>query len=255
MDIRKQPYFYYSQNSLNTFEQCPLKFKLKYLEGIRWKNDSESDRVYYEYLQTGVDFHLLCERYYRGIPTAIEADTEFSSEFGLWLQEVKRRVPLRDNTFYYPEYEINLVKDELRLKAKYDLIIIRPDRMVEIWDWKTEEKRLDYKHVEKRLQTMVYLFVLKEGFNRIFKKDIPAENIKMMFLQPKFKTDPIIVPYSEEKHINCGTLLRDLVKRINKLDVNADETQLRNWKHCKYCEFQMLCNGEEMQDASEEAEI
>ena len=43
--------FIYSQNSLNTFKSCPLKFKYKYIDNINWKFDSIESRDYYEGLK------------------------------------------------------------------------------------------------------------------------------------------------------------------------------------------------------------
>ena len=56
----KLKYFSYSQNSINTYKSCPLKFKYKYIDRINWKNDDVGSREYYETLKTGRDFHLIC---------------------------------------------------------------------------------------------------------------------------------------------------------------------------------------------------
>ena len=32
-------YFCYSQNSINTYKSCPIKFKYKYIDNINWKYD------------------------------------------------------------------------------------------------------------------------------------------------------------------------------------------------------------------------
>ncbi|AGY75064.2 PD-(D/E)XK nuclease family protein [Clostridium autoethanogenum] len=68
MDIRKLEYFYYSQNSINAFIKCPLKFRLKYLENLSWKREGSIEENYYENIKQGLDFHLICERYFAGIP-------------------------------------------------------------------------------------------------------------------------------------------------------------------------------------------
>ena len=65
---QKLKYFLYSQNSLNTFKSCPLKFKYKYIDNINWRLDSIESRDYYEGLKSGSEFHLLCERYFKNIP-------------------------------------------------------------------------------------------------------------------------------------------------------------------------------------------
>ena len=66
---RKLKNFLYSQNSINTYKSCPLKFKYKYIDKVNWKQDDENSRDYYENLKLGTDFHLICERYFNNIPT------------------------------------------------------------------------------------------------------------------------------------------------------------------------------------------
>ena len=61
-------YFRYSQNSINTYKSCPLKFKFKYIDNINWKYDDFSSEEYYTSLKLGREFHLLCERYFSNIP-------------------------------------------------------------------------------------------------------------------------------------------------------------------------------------------
>ena len=37
-DLRFVHYFLFTQHSLSTFEKCPLKFKKRYLENLKWDN-------------------------------------------------------------------------------------------------------------------------------------------------------------------------------------------------------------------------
>lgn len=75
---KKLKYFVYSQNSLNTFKSCPLKFKYKYIENVNWKFEGTESREYYKGLKTGSEFHLLCERYFKNIPIGENISEEFN---------------------------------------------------------------------------------------------------------------------------------------------------------------------------------
>ena len=90
---QKLKYFVYSQNSLNTFKSCPLKFKYKYIDNINWKFDGIESRDYYEGLKSGSEFHLLCERYFKNIPIG----ENISEEFQLWMQKIKDTIKI-DNS-------------------------------------------------------------------------------------------------------------------------------------------------------------
>ena len=55
---RKLKNFLYSQNSINTYKSCPLKFKYKYIDKVNWKQDDDNSRDYYENLKLGKVFSL-----------------------------------------------------------------------------------------------------------------------------------------------------------------------------------------------------
>ena len=95
-----------------------------------------------------------------------------------------------DNKIYLPEYEVRLNLDGNIITAKYDLIIIDKDN-IEIWDWKTENVKLEYKNVSNRIQTIVYMFLAKEVVCKIFNLNIKYENIKMKYYQPQYDDNPI----------------------------------------------------------------
>ena len=85
-----------------------------------------------------------------------------------------------DDKIYLPEYEVRLNLNKNIITAKYDLIIIDKDS-IEIWDWKTENVRLEHKKVKDRIQTIVYMFLAKEAVCKIFNLNIAENNIKMKY--------------------------------------------------------------------------
>ena len=101
---QKLKYFVYSQNSLNTFKSCPLKFKYKYIENINWKFDGIESRDYYEGLKSGSEFHLLCERYFKNIPIG----ENISEEFKLWMIKIKDTIKIDSSKIYLPEAAVVL---------------------------------------------------------------------------------------------------------------------------------------------------
>jgi hypothetical protein len=243
MDIRKLDYFYYSQNSLNTFSKCPLKFKMQYMEDISWKNDSPMDVEYYKSMKVGLDFHLICERYFSRLPLGIEDSNE---ELIKWIKALKDKMPLREGNIYFPEYEIKMAKNHIKLQAKYDLIIIKPQGQVEIWDWKTENRKLNGKEMEKRFQTIVYTYVLKEKAQEMFQVDIKPENIKMIFWQPQYEEENIEINYSQIKHDENEKFINGIITNINSYDFQKDFNKELYIKQCRFCEFNYFCNNEKV---------
>lgn len=234
-------YLIYSQNSINTYKSCPLKFKYKYIDNINWKFDDFTSEEYYKSLKSGREFHLLCERYFSNIPLG-EIESE---KFNKWIKKIKDLIPISEDCIYLPEYEIRYKLNGNEIQAKYDLVIIGKNS-IDIWDWKTESKQIDYKNVEQRMQTMVYLSLAKEVIPKLFDLNIELENIKMYYYQPEFDNEPIIIKYNEENHkkyIKKISEYIEIIKRTNYYGNDGDITIEKNKRHCNYCEFDKLCNN------------
>ena len=248
---KKLENFLFSQNSINTYRSCPLKFKFKYADKLNWKQDDEGSRDYYENLKLGSDFHLICERYFSNIPTGIEFLN--NEEFNMWLEKIKRLIPIKDDKLYLPEYEVRYSLNNFKIQAKFDLVVVDKDS-ISIWDWKTENRKIEYKDVENRVQTLVYLFLASETIGKIYNLDIDYENIKLSYYQPEYYNEPITITYSNEKHKINKKQLENYIENI--LNTNYDEEKnIKNIKHCKFCEFNKLCNNEAVNYSTLEEEI
>ncbi|MGL4912510.1 MAG: PD-(D/E)XK nuclease family protein [Romboutsia sp.] len=250
-------YFKYSQNSINTYKSCPLKFKYKYIERINWKHDDIESREYYDSLKFGTEFHLLCERYFSNIPLGITIST--NPKFVKWIEKVKKLVPIEDRFIYLPEYEVRYNLNNIILIAKYDLVVIK-ENTIEIWDWKTENKKVDYKNAEGRMQTIIYMFLAKEVIPKLFDINIDTKNIKMKYYQPEFDEQGVSISYSDEKHnINKNTIVSYIDKIQNTKYEEEQENYkydlVKNKKHCTYCEFNKLCNNQDIDYSAFEEEF
>lgn len=248
---KKLENFLFSQNSINTYRSCPLKFKFKYVDKLNWKQDDEGSRDYYENLKLGSDFHLICERYFSNIPTGIEFLN--NEEFNIWLEKIKRLIPIKDDKLYLPEYEVRYSLNNFKIQAKFDLVVVDKDS-ISIWDWKTENRKIEYKDVENRVQTLVYLFLASETIGKIYNLDIDYENIKLSYYQPEYYNEPITITYSNEKHNINKKQLENYIGNILNTNYN-EEKNIKNIKHCKFCEFNKLCNNEAVNYSTLEEEI
>lgn len=249
--------FLYSQNSINTYKLCPLKFKYKYIDKINWKFDDIGSREYYEGLRIGRDFHLICERYFSNIPLGI--DDKSNKEFIEYIEKIKMLIPIKEDHIYLPEYEIRYKLDGEVISAKYDLLIIG-DKYIEIWDWKTENKKINYKNVESRMQTMVYMMIAREVIPNIFNLNLNSESFRMKYYQPKFDDNPVTISYDDIKHKINKEKIKDYINRIketkyNEEDINSKYELIKNNKHCQFCEFNKLCNNRDVDYSILEEEI
>ncbi|MDU2201216.1 MAG: PD-(D/E)XK nuclease family protein [Terrisporobacter othiniensis] len=235
----KLKYFTYSQNSLNTYKSCPFKFKYKYIDNINWKYDDADSREYYDSLKLGREFHLLCERYFSQIPLGNCQNKEFNK----WINKIKDLFPIKDENIYLPEYDLRLNLNNKNLIAKVDLVKIKKDS-INLWDWKTENREITYKNVLNRMQTIVYLFLAEEIIRKNFYPTYDIENISMNYYQPGLENNIITINYNKKLHEENKLKILNLINNIESTDFNNENKINKNLNHCKYCEFNKLCNSE-----------
>ncbi|KXZ39503.1 PD-(D/E)XK nuclease superfamily protein [Alkalithermobacter thermoalcaliphilus JW-YL-7 = DSM 7308] len=236
IDIRNSNNFYYSQASLSTFLKCPLKFKIKYIDKIHWRDDKLDDIS--ESVEIGKDFHLICERYFKKIPLGIQK----GSIFDLWISNIQRFIKVNDKDTYLPEYEIRINNEGIRLLAKYDLIVIREDGKIEIYDWKTQKKKLEKFELENSIQTVVYMYLLKKMSKKVLGQDISEKDITMIYWQPTH-TEVIKIDYSEEKYKAHEKYIENIIKTIQNYDFETELSIKDNSNECRYCEFKCFCEN------------
>lgn len=231
--------FEFSQNALNTFKNCPKKFWYKYEKGLNWKR--EDDEEYYSSLKYGREFHLMCERYFSGIPVGEFIGNKTYEKFDEWLEKVKKVVPIYENKEYFPEYGLSIkIDDENRLTAKYDLAVIYKENeklYIDIWDWKTENRKLKYSDLENRMQSIVYMYIAYKAIPKLYEEE--KVEVNMYYYQPEYYLEPIKISYNEEKFKKDEEKIKKLIKEIKESNFKE-----KNIKMCKYCEFNMLCNKE-----------
>lgn len=235
MNLKDKKYFYFTQNSLNTFKSCPFRFKKKYIDNIKWEKDENSLTL--TNAEFGVDFHKVAQRYFSNIPVYEETFSD-NEELFLAYQNLKEYFPLDSNSNYYPEYTLRYKEGDIRLEANIDLIIIKDD-LVEIWDWKTNAKNNGDKYI-KSLQTEIYMLAFKKCSEKIFGREF--SNIKMSYFSPENKSVLGSVLYSDEKFKKDEENITNLIKKIynfkwEKFDRNEF------LKQCKFCEFNLFCDN------------
>ncbi len=245
-DLRLKEYFLFTQHSLSTFENCPLKFKKRYLENLKW--DSFPDESIKHSLEMGNDFHLLAYRYFMGIEDEANNLGRENGELAGWLESLKNSFKIVKDYKYFPEYKLRMSDSLIRLEANYDLIILK-DNVLEVWDWKTHPGKPGTGSVKAKrslrdsLQTLVYLFVLKEQARLVAGREISCENISMYYWQPDFPHILEEIKYGVKQHEEARNSIEARIGKITGYDYSMFDKALYG-KHCKYCEFNWFCNNE-----------
>lgn len=237
--------FIFTQHSLGTFEKCPLKFKLRYIDGIRWNTSLAADIK--NRIETGRDFHILARRYFMGIETGIDNISDKAPELARWMKALQQSFKLLPSLRYLPEYKLRSCNGHLRVEANFDLLIVG-DHSVEIWDWKTSmvrsgKKKLELQKLHESLQTLVYLFVLKERLDRVIDGKKEGITISMRYWQPEPAGIVASIDYSGLLHERFRLALDSKITRVMNYDYRQFDKKLYS-KHCRYCEFNWICNKE-----------
>ncbi|AUS96655.1 hypothetical protein CDQ84_08275 [Clostridium thermosuccinogenes] len=245
-DLRLADHFLYTQHSLATFDNCPLKFKKRYLENLKW--DSFPDEATRKSIEAGNNFHLLAYRYFMGIETAPVEALEKYPELSRWMESLMKRFNINPEFKYLPEYKLRMSSGEMKLEANFDLLIVKHDH-IEIWDWKTHGGRGKVsaaaigKKLRSSLQTMVYMYALKEQSRLVAGEEIKASNISMHYWQPEPAMTLAEIKYSDALHEHFGNIIREKIRNILNYDFNSFDKDMYS-KHCRVCEFNWFCNNE-----------
>ena len=234
MDIRQKKNFFYSQNSIKNFLECPKKFKYRYLEGISWKSAAELIK---QSLKDGEDFHTLAERYFLGMHEGFYYKD--NHKLSKWMAGLEKNFHRNKNNSYMGEYEIRQKKNGINLMARYDLICFKSTGEIEIYDWKTNKDKFPADFGSNSLQTKIYLFLLTENLNLFNINYFKFKNISMTYWQTNFPDSPIRVAYSSQMHEENKIYLKNLIEEINSYDFSKFEES--NRKACKFCEFMSIC--------------
>ena len=236
--------FCYTQQSLDTFVKCPLKFKKRYIEGLRW--DSMPGEEAITLLERGNSFHLLACRYFSGIPYGIYDTTKDSELLSKWVRNLESCFEKRPEAVYLPEYRLRTQLKGFRLEANFDLITIQEGK-VTVWDWKTHTTKANdtdaasfKKKLEKSLQTMVYLYVLGEQ-SSISGLTISADTpVSMKYWQPDPPRTIAEINHDSTTHESFRNHLSNLLEKVSDYNYAEFDKALYN-KHCRYCEFNWYC--------------
>lgn len=101
-------------------------------------------------------------------------------------------------------------------ESNYDLLsnnLIDNDfiEKIDIWDWKTEGKKIEDIDANRKMQSVVYLYACGETIG----KNIDCKNITMHYYQPHINNN-VIVEYSNQKHDKNIVKINNLIREIQE---------------------------------------
>lgn len=232
---------YFSQSALDIFEKCPLKFRRRYLDGLFWPQDWGGDAEQREVIERGKLFHRLAQRYYAsGEKIREELLTVNLKKWFKGLQEFR---PYNHRDEFYPEQELRINQDGIKLVAKFDLLYLdkSANRFI-IYDWKTNKKPFPREDkFNNNMQSIVYLYVLAEAGKQYFSTaNLQLDDISLIYWNPRFPKNIKTVKYNQRKYRDNKDFLTKKISGIKSLNY-VDFMAINDEKICKYCEYRPIC--------------
>lgn len=239
--------FAFSQSSLQDYEQCPRRFKLRYLEQLRWPAiESEPVAEAERLARLGADFHRLVHQHLIGLNEQLLTDSLSATEPDLrrwWSSYLSHRPPqLAEAVALYPELKLSASLRGYLLLARFDVLVQLADGAFLIIDWKTTHRQPTRESLARRMQTRVYPWLLAQA-GAALNNGAPIEpkNISMLYWYPEFPAEPERFSYSEILFQNNTSTLNELIFRIEHA-VQADDFPLTDdLQRCRYCVYRSLC--------------
>lgn len=203
----------FSPNMLKTYDMCPRKYYLRYVQNISAPQKSTP-------FEKGKKIHALAHYYLRGDDIDKLEKALNSDEFNIW-QKLKSNEYFK-KTYVNSEYEISCKLGNYWIGGRIDALVKDGDHYF-ILDYKTgsipKDPVYDY-------QTMIYLLAVQ----RLFKN---SESITFVYIDLKQNKNHVIQLTPELK--------KEYTAKITKICNTITESNNFNKTKCICCEYKKIC--------------
>jgi predicted RecB family nuclease len=234
-----RPEFVFSQSSLQDYVDCARRFELRFLQQLRWPAiESEPIQTHEEHMRLGERFHHLLHQHIAGVPldklTMQLGDPQIQKWWSTYQRWNFQNIPEQR----FPELTLSAPLEDFRLLAKFDLLAIEAGRQAVIVDWKTAPRVPPRDQLERRLQTVVYRYVLaRAGTDFNAGEPIAPEHITMVYWYVNGETQAF--PYSTAQFAQDE---RDLLALMTEAAHRDAYPLTNNNRQCSFCTYRSLCD-------------
>lgn len=236
--------FVFSQSSLQSYQNCPRQFFLRYIEHLSWPaQETSAAREFEDHLQRGNRFHNLIHQFFVGITLeTIEAIaiSDPSSEIWEWWQKFKEFSSNNIRGECFAEFSLQTSLLGSFLVAKYDLISL-VDQKIIIYDWKTNLKPIRQTSLEKVMQSRVYPYVVSKEYQALVPDhSLIPKDISLIYWQVNSPQPPAPIGYTYEQYLQDEKIITDLIENISQSDENQFY-KTENIYRCSICVYRSFC--------------
>lgn len=233
--------FSFSQSSLQDYNDCPRRFRLRYIDRLTYPAVETEPALENERRQMeGQLFHRLVQQRIVGIPADRLARLASTPDLRRWWDNYTAH-PIPINGYaQYTELTLSApLGEQFRLLAKYDLVAVKPGSEALIYDWKTYAKRPRDERMATRWQTRVYKALLVQaGAHLNGGVPLAPEQVSMTYWYADYPTEPARFSYT------AAQFKRDwdaLVKLADEIATATEFPKTDDEQKCSYCVYRSYC--------------
>ena len=236
----------FTQSNLQDYVDCHYRFYLRYLLRTKWPALVVDDAIDFERRgQTGARFHRLVQQYLLKVPEKRLSDLAAADpdpNVAQWWDDFLAFVPPLLLGERFVETILSTSLHGRRLLAKYDLVLLKDNGQLLIFDWKTSRKQPRQAWLLDRVQTRLYRYILTQAAaNLTSGKKTDPEKVTMQYWFAPHPGTSITLPYSQEEFTADGNYFTDLVDEIfTRPEGNFEKTS--DLRECRYCVYRSHCD-------------
>lgn len=211
----------YSPNMLKTFEECPQKFFLKYVEHISLPQRSTI-------FEKGKKIHALANYYLNG-ENIEKMEKVLTADEKLAWEALKKSEYFKLNVFN-TEYNLSCKVDKYWIGGRLDALIFNGKDYF-ILDYKTGQIP---QNAEQDFQTIVYLLAADRFLNR--KNGYNSLKFVYLGLKDNKEKEIILTPELKKQYEE------KIIETCKKIDLAASSRAfVQNKERCQKCEYTKFC--------------
>ncbi len=239
----------YSYSSLNSFVECPFKYKIRYFIRMSEKGDisiivgsiyhrilklffnDKSVKLSWERLENIIS-NVFKENFFELAHLKNELESKARIEFKAYFDNYLPKFP--DRSIMEKEFAFKIGDDTI--KGRIDQINFIDDRTSELIDFKSGSKSAAVKDFEKEIQLKLYNLAIDSSDDLMFLKD--KKNIlKYIFLGDD--RDPVVI--IPENYCITGDFKEFIKSLINNIKSEQFEAEPESSFLCSVCDYKVIC--------------